>query len=167
MSATPRLYVENDLSAGTSIEPSDEQSSYLSRVLRLQAGASARLFNGRDGEWECELVEVSRRSVTVVARNQLRPQPSAEPVSVDLWFAPVKKARTDFIIEKATELGVRRIRPVITVRTQSDRVRIDRLAKIALEAAEQTERLDLPEIAEPLSLEKAFATLEPGHKLVF
>lgn len=167
MSSTPRLFVDFDLSEGARAELSDEQSNYLSRVLRLPAGALARLFNGRDGEWACELAEVSRRSVTVVARDQLRPQPRKEQVSIDLWFAPVKKARTDFIIEKATELGVRAIRPVITARTQSDRVRVDRLAKTALEAAEQTERLDLPGIGEPLSLEKALATLEPGHSLVF
>lgn len=168
MSATPpRIYVENDLSAGVTIELSDEQSSYLSRVLRLQAGASARLFNGRDGEWECELSEVSRRSVTVDVLSQSRPQPPRNTVSIDLWFAPIRRARTDFIVEKATELGVRSICPVITARTQSDRVRVDRLTKIALEAAEQTERLDLPEIAEPLSLERAFAMLQPGHNLVF
>lgn len=167
MSSAPRLFVDFDLSEGIRAELSDEQSNYLSRVLRLPKGASARLFNGRDGEWVCELAEVFRRSVTVVALKQLRSQPPREPVSVDLWFAPVKKARTDFIVEKATELGVRSIRPVITARTQSDRVRIDRLAKIALEAAEQTERLDLPEIDEPLSLHSALETLEPGHNLVF
>ncbi len=167
MSSAPRLFVDFDLSEGVSAELSDEQSNYLARVLRLPAGASVRLFNGKDGEWTCELAEVSRRSVTVVVRDQFRAQPTGNAVSIDLWFAPVKKARTDFIVEKATELGALAIRPVITSRTQSDRVRVDRLAKIALEAAEQTERLDLPEINEPLTLEKALTTLELGKSLIF
>lgn len=167
MSFTPRLYVAFDLAAGAEAALSEEQANYLGRVLRLKPGDPVRLFNGRDGEWDASIQAVERRSATVAAGRRLRPQPAPGGTFVDLWFAPVKKARTDFIVEKATELGARRIRPVMTARTQSERVRVDRLAKIALEAAEQTERLDLPEVAEAVTIERALSELEESDQLIF
>lgn len=167
MSSVPRLYVGFDLAAGVAASLDAEQSNYLARVLRLGEGAPVRLFNGRDGEWTAHIVEAGRKSVTVEAAEQTRLQPAETGPFVHLWFAPVKKARTDFIVEKATELGARSIRPVITARTQSERVRTDRLAKIALEAAEQTERLDLPDIQEPASLTAALAALPKDARLIY
>lgn len=167
MRPAPRLFVEFSLCAGAVEALSEEQSNYLSRVLRLTTGAAVRLFNGRDGEWRADLIEVGRKAVTVRVEALIRVQPKVAAPSIELWFAPIKKARTDFIVEKATELGVRAMRPVITARTQSDRVRIDRLMKIAIEAAEQTERLDTPDVLEPGSLTAALDGLAANSTLIF
>ncbi|MEL6781821.1 MAG: 16S rRNA (uracil(1498)-N(3))-methyltransferase [Pseudomonadota bacterium] len=166
MSATPRLFVTHDLLEGAQIPMTEEQGNYLLRVLRLGEGAALRLFNGRDGEWTAALHPEGKRAAVAVLGQQMRAQP-AHVTDLELWFAPVKKARTDFIVEKATELGVHRIRPVLTGRTHSERVRIDRFEKIALEAAEQTERLDLPVIEDPLRLEDALQRIEPNRSLYF
>ncbi len=144
----------------------EEQSNYLLRVLRLGAGGEVRLFNGRDGEWNAALSAAGKKAeVTPVA--QLRVQPPPARPALTLLFAPVKKDQTDLIVEKATELGAVRIVPVLTQRTQTRTVRLDRFRKIALEAAEQTERLDLPEIADVASLDAALAALPSGTALVF
>lgn len=130
----------------------DAQAKYLTRVLRLKVGDRVRVFNGRDGEWDCVIDTVEGRSVLLKAVAPRRQQ-QATP-DVILLFAPLKKTRTDFVVEKATELGACLIQPVITERTQAARVRADRLQKIALEAAEQTERLDLPLVkdSQPLAV---------------
>jgi 16S rRNA (uracil1498-N3)-methyltransferase len=142
MSATPRLYVAPDLGEGADITLDADQSHYLTRVLRLGAGAPVRLFNGRDGEFEAELVNGTKAAAVLKLKGQMRQQHRVP----DLWlmFSPLKKARTDFLVEKAVELGVAELRPTITERTDADVVRVDRLQRIAVEAAEQTERLDVP-----------------------
>lgn len=166
MPTTPRLFVSADLSAGRAIPLDDEQSNYLLRVLRLGAGSEVRLFNGRDGEWSAALSAAGRKA-DVTPVSQLRVQPPPATPALTLCFAPVKKDQTDLIVEKATELGAVRIVPVLTRRTQTRTVRLDRFRKIALEAAEQTGRLDLPEIADVATLDAALAALPPGTAVIF
>lgn len=167
MPTTPRLFVSADLSEGAAFALDDEQSNYLLRVLRLGPGGEVRLFNGRDGEWDTVITSVTGKRAGVSPASLRRPQPAPAAPALTLLFAPVKKDETDLIIEKATELGAASIRPVLTHRTQTRTVRLDRFHKIALEAAEQTERLDLPDIAEPASLDLALAALAPGTAVIF
>lgn len=167
MSSIPRLYVESDLSAGTAFALEEGQAKYVARVMRLGVGDAVRVFNGRDGEWRCTIDGVTGKRVSVAPETQMREQAERAPTAPRLLFAPLKKTQTDFVVEKATELGVCQICPVITDRTQTRTVRIDRLSKIALEAAEQTERLDLPEIAEATGLETALVALGPDIAVIF
>jgi 16S rRNA (uracil1498-N3)-methyltransferase len=147
----PRLHVPADLGDGLVVGLSPEQAHYLRNVLRLGAGAALRLFNGRDGEFEAQLDGIGKgwASVALGAR---RRAPEAE---LDLWllFAPVKRARLDFLVEKATELGVSALLPVWTRRTVVERVNLERLEANAVEAAEQTERLSVPQIHGPQPLD--------------
>lgn len=151
MQADPRLHLDISLTAGAEIALDKDQAHYLVNVMRRKTGDTVRLFNGRDGEWRAEIAEAGKRAATLRLIERTREQ--YDPPDLWLLFAPVKKARTDFVAEKATELGVTRLQPVFTRFTNSERVRTDRLAALAREAAEQTERLDLPEIAEPLTLD--------------
>jgi 16S rRNA (uracil1498-N3)-methyltransferase len=167
MATIPRLYVDAPLAASGVIALDDEQSNYLLRVLRLEDGAPVRLFNGRDGEWSASVKKASAKRAEVTLTGQTRPQTGQIRPLLTLLFAPVKKDQTDLIIEKATELGAAKIRPVLTERTQTRTVRPDRFRKIALEAAEQTERLDLPEIAEAASLDAALDALPEGMAVIF
>lgn len=167
MPTTPRLFVSADLSAGSALVLDDEQSNYLLRVLRLGVGGEVRLFNGRHGEWDTAITSMTGKRATVSPVSQLRPQPGPAAPAMTLLFAPVKKDQTDLIVEKATELGAVSICPVLTQRTQTRTVRLDRFRKIALEAAEQTERLDLPEIADVASLDAALAALDSGTAVIF
>src|SRR5688572_27716986 len=125
MSATPRLYVAPDLAEGQEIAIDGDQAHYLTRVLRLAAGAPVRIFNGRDGEFDASLTASTKNSATLSLATRVREQRSVP----DLWllFSPLKKARTDFLVEKAVELGVAELRPVITERSDADVVRTDRL----------------------------------------
>lgn len=145
-----------------------EQAHYLFSVMRLGPGAPVLLFNGRDGEWLATVAEAERRGGSLVCRRQTRPQ-DAPP---DLWlaFAPIKKARTDFIVEKATELGCARVLPVRTRHTQAERVNIARLRAHAVEAAEQCGRLSVPEVAQPVTLAdhlSEMASSTPRRRLLF
>jgi 16S rRNA (uracil1498-N3)-methyltransferase len=155
MSATPRLHVAPDLVVGGTITIDGDQAHYLTRVMRLGAGDAVRVFNGRDGEFDGEIAEATKAAVRLSLGNQTRTQQA--PPNLWLLFAPLKKDRTDFVIEKAVELGVAEIRPVLTERTNSENVRVDRLARLAVEAAEQTERLDVPPVREA---QKLFAELQ-------
>ncbi len=145
----------------------DEQSNYVLRVLRLGPDGEVRLFNGRDGEWDAAISDALGRKAEVSPVSQRRVQPPAASPALSLLFAPVKKDETDLIVEKATELGAVRIRPVLTQRTQTRTVRLDRFRKIALEAAEQTERLDLPHIADAATLDSALYALPAGTAVIF
>ena len=142
MSATPRILVRSDLLKGAPLALTSDQANYLFRVLRLEIGAPVRVFNGRDGEWLARVHEIMRSAGFLTVESQLRPQTAVG--DLHLLFAPLKKTRTDFVVEKATELGVSFIQPVITARTQTKVVRTDRLQKLAEEAAEQTERMETP-----------------------
>jgi 16S rRNA (uracil1498-N3)-methyltransferase len=149
----PRLFVEDDLSAGAIVALDRARAHYLTGVLRRKAGDVAVLFNGRDGAWRTTIVDAGRSGTTVRVETQLAPQ-SASP---DIWllFAPIKHGRIDFLVEKATELGVRRLMPVLMRYTQAERVNVERLRARAIEAAEQCERLDVPEVAAPTELGRA------------
>lgn len=161
----PRLFVDAPFAPAARIALDADQAGYLGRVLRLGPGDAVRVFNGRDGEWRATLAEVSKRGATLALDAQTRPQ--ATPPDLELWFAPVKRQGTDWIVEKATELGVRALRPVLTKRTIAETVRVDRLAAIAREAAEQTERLDVPVVAPPVTLAQALDGWDPDRGLVY
>lgn len=148
-----RLYVTDALSAGGAVTLPDDQAHYLRHVLRLEAGQAVALFNGRDGEWRAVIAEAGKKGVRLDLAAQLRPQQTS---AADIWlcFAPIKQGRIEMIVEKATELGAARLLPVITRRTQMQKVNSERLAAHAREAAEQSERLDVPDVAVAVTLEK-------------
>lgn len=160
-----RLYVPHDLAAGAALPLDPMQSRYLSAVMRQEAGAEILLFNGRDGEWRSVIDTVGKRLVTVRAATLERPFVAAP--DLDLIIALVKRGRLETIVEKAAELGARRVRPVTTERTNVDRVRVERLEAIAMEAAEQTGRLDVPEIHETVKLDRLIADWPQGRRLLF
>lgn len=153
--AQTRLYVAADLAAGGEVVLDEAQAHLVRSVLRLDAGAYLGLFNGRDGEWLARILAVAKGRVAAMVETQARLQ-TAEP---DLWlaFAPIKRARLDYLAEKATELGVSAIWPVFTRHTAVDRVNEDRLAANAREAAEQTGRLSVPRILPAADLSRALA----------
>ncbi|MFI4999142.1 MAG: 16S rRNA (uracil(1498)-N(3))-methyltransferase [Reyranellales bacterium] len=163
MSVT-RLFVEADLAAGAEAPLSEAQAHYLRHVMRRADGAELALFNGRDGEWRATLAMRGKKQAAAVVGERRRAQ-SAEP---DVWlcFAPVKRARIDYIAEKATELGVAVLQPVLTQHTAVERVNIDRLRANAIEAAEQTERLSVPEVRAPIELARLLAEWPAGRRLL-
>ncbi|MFY8208612.1 MAG: 16S rRNA (uracil(1498)-N(3))-methyltransferase [Caulobacter sp.] len=160
-----RLFVPNDLSAGAGVVPTVDQSRYLTSVMRLSVGAELLLFNGRDGEWRATLVEATKRGCLLKAEEQTRPMTLGP--DLDLIVAMVKRGRVETIVEKAAELGARRVRLTITRRTNVDFVKLGRLDAIAMEAAEQTGRLDVPEVADPEKLDKILDAWDPARRLVF
>jgi 16S rRNA (uracil1498-N3)-methyltransferase len=145
-SSSVRLYVDHPLGAGQSVPLTREQAHYLFAVMRLGVGDSLSVFNGGDGEWRAQISEAGKRGGMLEPVAPSRPQ--YEPPDLWLLFAPVKKARTDFIVEKAVELGVRRILPVQTDFTNSERIRRDRLQAHAIEAAEQCGATHVPEVGD-------------------
>jgi 16S rRNA (uracil1498-N3)-methyltransferase len=161
----PRLYVDRQLSEGAALTLEGAQANYLSAVMRLGPGAQVKLFDDRTGEWLAEIMEAGKKRVTLRIVRHLRPR---EPVP-DLWllFAPIKRGRIDWIAEKATELGVARLVPVITQRTIVDRTNSDRLLAHMIEAAEQCERTALPELAEPQKLDALLRTWPAERTLLF
>ena len=146
----PRLFVRSALGAGARVELDAAQANYLGNVLRLKHGGDVLLFDGVDGEWLATIAEVGKKRMTLAVTAQTRP-PEAIP---DLWlaFAPVKRARIDWLVEKATELGVARLIPVTTQRTIVERMNFDRLNAHIVEAAEQCGRSMLPILSEPIKL---------------
>jgi len=160
-----RLYVTPDLAPAVAIAPTPEQSRYLTGVMRLTQGDDILVFNGRDGEWRATITEFTKRGVVLTSGEQVRPQ-SLGP-DLDLIVALVKKSRVETIVEKAAELGVRRIRPTMTRRTNVEKVRLDRLDAIAMEAAEQTGRLDVPVVDDPEKLDMILDGWDPTRRLMF
>ena len=161
-----RLYIESTIREGRELTFGTEQSHYLLNVLRLKPASTLRVFNGVDGEWKAQVTTADKHSTSAQVTSQLRIQPKSK-YHLEIWFAPIRKARTDLIVEKATELGVSLIQPVITQRTQTAQVRVDRFRKIAIEAAEQTERLDIPKINEANKLHAALSSINEDQRLYY
>lgn len=160
-----RLFVPNPLASGQAFPVDQGQGRYLTQVMRRGVGDEILCFNGADGEWRCVLEQVGKRAVILRAVAQERPQD--EGPDLVLLIALVKRGRLETIVEKAAELGAAVVQPVLTERTNADHTREDRLRVIATEAAEQTGRLDVPEIRVPAKLDKVLAAWEPGRRLLF
>ncbi len=160
-----RLFVAHDLAPGARLELDQDQSHYLAGVMRRQAGDALLVFNGRDGEWLSHIEQVKKRSVLLNVTERVREQAPAP--DLELIVALVKRGRLETIVEKAAELGAARVRLVITERTNADHAKVGRLAAIATEAAEQTGRLDVPQIEEPVKLEALIAGWAQGRRLLF
>lgn len=163
--AQPRLLIDQSLAEGAAIGLDEGQARHVGTVLRLGPGDVLRVFNAADGEWRARVAERGKRDMVVRVEDFIRP--ARITPDLDLLFAPVKRHATDLIAQKASELGVRRIRPVITQRTIAETVRTDRLAAIAREAAEQSERFDTPGICEPVSLPMALDGWDGSRALIF
>ncbi|WP_170369865.1 16S rRNA (uracil(1498)-N(3))-methyltransferase [Ruegeria arenilitoris] len=165
MSAKIRLYVDHPLGAGQSVPLTREQAHYLFGVMRLAVGGQVALFNGRGGEWLAQVVESGKRGGVLSCLEQTRPL----QLPPDLWllFAPIKKARTDFIVEKAAEMGAAKIMPVQTAFTNSERIRQDRLQAHAVEAAEQCGGTFVPEVCDLQRLDKLLDNWPDGRELMF
>ena len=160
-----RLYLDADFGEDATIPLEGGPAHYLRHVLRAGVGDRLFVFNGRQGEWLAEIETVGKRGVSIACLTQTRPQADGS----DLWllFAPVKKTPSDYLVQKATELGVSRLQPVFTRRTIVTRVNEERLAANAIEAAEQSGRLTVPDIAEALPLEKALMAWPKDRTLYF
>jgi 16S rRNA (uracil1498-N3)-methyltransferase len=160
-----RLFVSADLAAGAEIAPDRSHTNYLLNVLRLRAGDATLLFNGRDGEWRARIAAAGRKGCLLIAEEQVRLQ-SAAP-DLHYLFAPLKHARLDYMVQKAVEMGVGRLRPVLTEYTQVSRVNVDRMEANAIEAAEQCGILTIPDIDPPEKLQAVLATWDPSRRLIF
>jgi len=165
MKTTPRLHLDADLEFQRELALDREQAHYLSGVLRLGAGDPVLVFNARDGEWLAYVTEATKKAVRIRCERQL--SEVKPPPDVDYCFAPLKHARLDYVVQKATELGARRLRPVITQRTIAERVNLDRMRANVIEAAEQCNLVFVPEVAEPVKLPKLLGSWEEGRALVY
>jgi 16S rRNA (uracil1498-N3)-methyltransferase len=161
----PRLFVRAQLAEAVRVELDAAQANYLGNVLRLKEGAELLAFDGSSGEWLARIAELGKRRMTLAVERQTR---ESETIP-DVWlaFAPVKRSQTDWLVEKATELGAARLIPVMTRRTVAERVRLERLEAIAIEAAEQCGRTRLPDISEPLPLAHFLQHRDPSRTLYF
>jgi 16S rRNA (uracil1498-N3)-methyltransferase len=160
----PRLYVDTPLAAGVAVQLEPPQAHYLANVLRLRPGDGVQVFNGRDGEWLGRMAP-GRRTVGLELSEQTRPQTAG--ADLHYLFAPLKHARLDYMVQKAVEMGVSRLAPVLTQHTQAARLNTDRMRANAIEAAEQCGILNIPETAAPVALAVALADLGPDRLLVF
>jgi 16S rRNA (uracil1498-N3)-methyltransferase len=160
-----RLFVEVPLGEGLRLDTGEGHAHYLLHVMRAKAGDRVGLFNGRDGEWLARIVETSKRSCILECEKQLAVQTEVP----DLWlvFAPVKRTPADYVAQKATELGVRVLQPVITRRTIVSRVNIERLRANAVEAAEQSGRRGVPEVHTPISFDKLLHVWPRERRILF
>jgi 16S rRNA (uracil1498-N3)-methyltransferase len=161
----PRLFVRMPLAQGAQVELDAGQANYLGNVMRLGVGAQLLLFDGSSGEWLAGITEAGRKSMSLTVDRRTR-EPEGVP---DVWlaFAPVKRAQTDWLVEKATELGAARLLPVMTQRTITERVKLERLEAITIEAAEQCGRTRLPEIATPIGLRHLLELRDERRRLYF
>ncbi len=160
-----RLFLDTPLSAGHVYTCTREQANYLCNVLRLGDGDEILVFNGRDGEWRAILRPTGRRACDLVAAEQVRAQQDGP--DIDYLFAPLKRARLDYMVQKAVELGVGRLRPVLTRHTIADRVNLARMHANVIEAAEQCGILRLPHVCEPVKLDKLLADWPDDRILLF
>jgi 16S rRNA (uracil1498-N3)-methyltransferase len=160
-----RLFVEADLAEEATVALGGEQANYLRNVLRLQPGDAVLVFNGRDGEWRAELAQSGKREAKLLVGPRTRPQEGGPDIAY--LFAPLKRSRLDYMVQKATEMGVARLSPVLTHRTVAERVNTERMRANAIEAAEQCGILRVPAVDEPIKLERAVAGWEASRALIF
>lgn len=160
-----RLYVDAALASGAEIACTAEQANYLVNVLRLAAGAEILVFNGHDGEWRARLAEVAKRRCTLECLALARPQQDGP--DVHYLFAPLKHARLDYMVQKATEMGAAHLQPVLTRRTVVSRVNLGRMRANAIEAAEQCGVLRVPSVGEPAKLAALLDAWDPARRLIF
>ena len=165
MKTTPRIHLAEKLAPAREITVEREQGHYLTGVLRLRPGDPVNAFNAEDGEWLCYLATVSRKHVSLRCERKL--SDVRQPPDIDYLFAPLKHARLDYVVQKATELGARRLRPVITHRTIAERVNLERMKANVIEAAEQCNLVFVPEVAEPEKLEKLLDDWDAGRALIY
>ena len=164
-----RLFVEPDdaapFCADGTLERFGDAAHYMTRVMRLKVGHQAALFNARDGEWRAELTDIQKKSASLRLIEQLRPALCGP----DVWvcFAPIKFGRIDYLVQKMTELGATKLQPTLTHYTQTERIKLERLRANAIEAAEQCERVDVPELAEPVALRQLLADWPEDRALLF
>lgn len=163
-----RLFVEAPLGEAARVAVERAQANYLLNVLRLKAGDAVLVFNGHDGEWRAELEVEGRKQASLVCRERTRVQGAAP--DLHYLFAPLKHARLDYMVQKAVEMGAGVLRPVITRHTQAARVNLERMRANAIEACEQCGVLSIPEIREPVALDKllaGWAAAEGARRLIF
>ena len=160
-----RLYVAGDLGEGVAVTLDEGQAHYLLLVLRAETGNLVSLVNGRDGEWLAEITAAAKRGVTATCRRHTQ----AQRGTPDVWlaFAPVKKTPSDYLVQKAAELGVSVLQPVFTRRTIVGRINEERMAANAVEAAEQSGRLTVPEVRSGISFDKLLASWPQDRRLLF
>jgi 16S rRNA (uracil1498-N3)-methyltransferase len=161
---SPRLYVESALETGAQVALESAQVHYLANVLRLKSGSRVLLFNGRDGEWSATLTLLRRSAVAEVGA---KTRDQTTPADLHYLFAPLKAARLDYMVQKAVEMGVSRLQPMLTRHSQVARVNIERMRANAVEAAEQCGILSLPEIEAPIPFGRLIAERAPARRLVF
>ena len=162
---SPRLFVPVPLAPGATVPLAVAQAHYLVNVLRLKLGASILIFNGSDGEWKAHLDNSSRHRSSLVLETQTRPQPQAG--NLHYLFSPLKRARLDYMVQKAVEMGASLLQPVIMRHTQAERVKHERMRANAIEAAEQCGILAVPQVMAPLTFKDAIAALSAERYLVF
>ncbi len=162
---TPRLYTEQPLQADLQVELEKAQSHYLGNVMRLKPGDQVRLFNGQDGEWLCTVCALSKRGGSLQAERQTRTQSAL--ADIHYYFAPLKHARLDYVVQKASELGATLLQPVRTDRTNVARVKLERMRANAIEAAEQCNLLSVPEVCETVRLGALLDAWDPNRHLIF
>ena len=162
---TPRLHVDAALHSDQDIPLAREQAHYLTHVLRLAGGDVVEVFNGLDGAWLAYLTDVGKKVASI--RCERRVSDVTLPPDIDYLFAPLKHARLDYMVQKATELGVRRLRPVMTQRTIAERVNLERMRANAVEASEQCNLVFVPEVLEPEPLAKVIGSWDEARRLIF
>lgn len=161
----PRLFVEATLAQGAAVSLAAPQANYLINVLRLKPGAQILVFNGRDGEWRAELGAARKKTAPLIVAERVREQTA--PGDLHYLFSPLKHARLDYMVQKAVEMGVSRLQPVMMRHTQAERVNLERMRANAIEAAEQCGILTLPDIAAPVTLDAFVRDWVPERLLVF
>lgn len=164
-SKLPRLFVKSPLSTDADIVLNRDQAHYLANVLRLKAGAQVLVFNGVDGEWCARVTAIGKRDMSLLVEHQTRLQETGP--DLHYLFAPIKRARVDYMAQKATEMGASVLRPVVTRRTIAERVKVERLEANAIEAAEQCGILRVPEVRTPQNLEDVLASWDEKRLLIF
>lgn len=160
----PRLFVEADLGEGASLPLAPEQANYVGNVMRRGSGDTVLVFNGRDGLWRAEVRPQARRGITLIVGERVRAQDGGP--DLHCLFAPLKRARLDYMVQKAVEMGVSRLQPVMTRHTVAERVNLDRMRANAIEAAEQCGILRIPEIGAPMQLARLLESWEASRRLV-